>query len=66
MGTIQKILDLLLKSSEDKAAKLDASYEEHTQWLSNEFGTFANIISHLSLRCNQTLQLQILFDHPNL
>ena len=44
MGTVQKIVDSLLKLSDDKKSNLTSRYQEHSLWLGNELSLIRELI----------------------
>jgi hypothetical protein len=45
MGTIQKIVDSLIKTSNDKKENLSGRYRDHSQWLGNELELIRKLIN---------------------
>ena len=46
MGTVQKIVEALLKLSEDKKTQLSKRHDEHSSWMNNELALIRDLIKH--------------------
>jgi len=49
-GTVAKIVEALLKLSEDKKAQLTKRYDEHSSWMNNELALIRDLIKHSDKR----------------
>ena len=49
-GTVAKIVEALLKLSEDKKAQLTKRHDEHSSWMNNELALIRDLIKHSDKR----------------